>query len=149
MKYLHYFDFFQQNFQVHARKEVAQKLGKKWNEAQSRAPLDLCIDPQFEIYRPFIKQVKPKKFGKNPYEETDPNTILDTWGAELPARVDSWNSGRAEIRSRFIKSKLNELTENTEERNVDFSHTDSELKFISDKQIVLLMVVDLIILFVL
>ena len=55
------------------------------------------------------------------------------WGAELPARVDSWNSGRAEIRSRFIKSKLNELTENTEERNVDFSHTDSELKFIGDK----------------
>ena len=56
------------------------------------------------------------------------------WGDELPVRVDAWSSGPAEIRSIFLKSKLNELTENTKARNVkDPIPGENEIKMISNK----------------
>lgn len=116
------------------RKEVARKVGRKWEESQGRAPLKICIDPQNEIYRPFIKQAKPAKHGRTIYDETNKDAVLGMWGDELPVRIDAWNSGPAEIRSIFLKSKLSELTENTTDRNViDSVPGENDIKMITNK----------------
>jgi hypothetical protein len=82
-------------------KRYAAKNNQAWEQKQERAPLDLCIDPQFEIYKKFITQRPPTKQATSIYDEVDPKTYLDFYGRALPTRVDSWNLGPAEFKRRF------------------------------------------------
>ena len=52
-------------------KKYANKNGQKWNEAMERAPLELSIDPQFDVFRSLIKQEPLKETSKSIYDEVD------------------------------------------------------------------------------
>lgn len=82
-------------------KRYAAKNNQKWDAKQERAPLDICIDPQFEIYKAFIQQKQPEKTAKSIYDEVDPETYLQLYGKVLPTRIASWSLGPAKVRTRF------------------------------------------------
>ncbi|EPB77958.1 hypothetical protein ANCCEY_02944 [Ancylostoma ceylanicum] len=68
-------------------KKACEKAGVPFREEMKRAPLKLCIDPEFDMLTPFIKQAEPAKKGTSIYEEVDPKVFLDLYGKELPVKV--------------------------------------------------------------
>ncbi|KAI6189812.1 hypothetical protein M3Y97_00049100 [Aphelenchoides bicaudatus] len=88
--------------QILTAKRYAAKNKQEWDTKQERAPLELCIDPQFEIYKKFIKQTSPKTQSASVYNEVNPETYLDFYGKLLPTKVEAWNAGPAEYRQKFI-----------------------------------------------
>lgn len=85
-------------------KKACEKAGVPFLEEMKRAPLKLCIDPEFGMLTPFIKQVRlhvffsfsiflaffqaePEKKGTSIYEEVDPKVFLDLYGNEIPVKV--------------------------------------------------------------
>ncbi|KAI6186678.1 CTP synthase [Aphelenchoides besseyi] len=76
--------------QVLTAKRYAERIGQKWNEENARAPLELCIDPQFQIYKKFISQKPPKNRSKSIYDEIDPETFLQWYGNVLPTNIQWW-----------------------------------------------------------
>lgn len=82
-------------------RRFAEKNNQEWDVKQERAPLEVCLDPQFEIYKKFIKQKNPEKLGKSIYDEIDPEIFLNWYGNALPTRVVSWNLGPAEFKQKF------------------------------------------------
>lgn len=89
-------------------KRDAERNKLQWRSSMERAPLDLCIDPQFETYRSRIQQAEPKKRSTSVYEEVDPNTFLDWYGNALPTRVEAWNIGPASYKPYFAPNKVEE-----------------------------------------
>uniref|UniRef100_A0A7E4W345 28S ribosomal protein S34, mitochondrial n=1 Tax=Panagrellus redivivus TaxID=6233 RepID=A0A7E4W345_PANRE len=87
--------------QVLLAKKDAQKNNQPFTEAQTRAPLELSIDPQFAMLKPFIKQAPVTKKSHNIYDEVDPEALLDLYGEKLPVKVESWTPGPAGITPRF------------------------------------------------
>uniref|UniRef100_A0A915CV63 Uncharacterized protein n=1 Tax=Ditylenchus dipsaci TaxID=166011 RepID=A0A915CV63_9BILA len=69
-------------------KRDAIRRGHTWTDANSRIPLDVCIDPQFEMLQPFFKKVKPEKMSDSIYKEVDPQVYLDMYGKVLPTKVE-------------------------------------------------------------
>ncbi|VDK18371.1 unnamed protein product [Anisakis simplex] len=90
--------------QILLAKKYAKKNGLTFTEAQERAPLDVCIDPEFEMLRPFIKKIDPPKKAKSIYDEANPEVWLDLYGRELPTKVEAWNVGPAAIRIPFAEA---------------------------------------------
>ncbi|KAL6725319.1 hypothetical protein Aduo_007380 [Ancylostoma duodenale] len=82
-------------------KKACEKAGIPFREEMKRAPLKLCIDPEFDMLTPFIKQAEPEKKGTSIYEEVDPKVFLDLYGKELPVKVEAWNVGPASFTPRF------------------------------------------------
>lgn len=72
-------------------------MGKSWTKADERAPLELCVDPQFEMLQRFFKRVNvPEgKESHSIYKEIDPEVYLDLYGRLLPPKVESWALGPA------------------------------------------------------
>ncbi|MFH4979526.1 hypothetical protein AB6A40_006235 [Gnathostoma spinigerum] len=90
--------------QILLTKKYAKKNGLEYNKAWDRIPLELCLDAEHLALKPFFKMVKPKKLGRSIYEENDPDTWLDLYGAELPTKVEAWNIGPATLQHRFASS---------------------------------------------
>lgn len=44
-------------FQILLAKKYAKKNKLSFSESQERAPLEVCVDPEFEMLRPFIVKV--------------------------------------------------------------------------------------------
>uniref|UniRef100_A0A913HLL1 28S ribosomal protein S34, mitochondrial n=1 Tax=Strongyloides stercoralis TaxID=6248 RepID=A0A913HLL1_STRER len=86
--------------QLHLTKKFAEKAGRKFDEKDSRVPLNLCIDSQFKMIEEFFVQ-SDTKVGKNIYEECDKESILKLYGDMLPTKVEAWNIGGASIKPRF------------------------------------------------
>ncbi|CAJ0598037.1 unnamed protein product [Cylicocyclus nassatus] len=82
-------------------KKASEKAGVPFREEQKRAPLKLCIDPEFDMLTPFIKQDEPVKKSTSIYDEVDPEIYLDLYGKELPVKVEAWNIGPATFTPRF------------------------------------------------
>jgi hypothetical protein len=74
-----------------------------------RAPLDLCIDPQFEHFTQFIKRVEPTAAGKESpatiYDEVDPKMMFELYGRMLPVKVDAWSTDPARYENHFGPNK--------------------------------------------
>lgn len=87
-------------------KRACEKAGVPFTEERKRAPLDLCIDPEFEMLKPFIKQAEPAKKSTSIYEEVDPKVLLDLYGNELPVKVEAWNVGPATFTPRFSATEM-------------------------------------------
>ncbi|KAK6043096.1 hypothetical protein COOONC_19399 [Cooperia oncophora] len=66
-----------------------------------RAPLQLCIDPEFSMLTPFINQEEPASQSTSIYDEVDPKVYLDLYGNEPPVKVEAWNVGPATFTPRF------------------------------------------------
>ncbi|KAH7730447.1 Protein MRPS-34 [Aphelenchoides avenae] len=92
--------------QVLMAKRDSERNKLQWRSGMERAPLDLCIDPQFEIYRDRIQRAEPKKRSASVYDEVDPNTFLDWYGNALPTRVEAWNIGPASYKPYFAPKKV-------------------------------------------
>lgn len=86
------------------QKVFAKKTDARLGEEQDRAPLKLCIDPEFLMLAPFFKQEEPVNKGASIYEEVDPKIVLDLYGNELPVKVEAWNIGPATFVPRFPQS---------------------------------------------
>ncbi|WKY02409.1 hypothetical protein Q1695_016008 [Nippostrongylus brasiliensis] len=82
-------------------KRAAEKAGVTPQEGHLRAPLKLCIDPEFHMLTSFIKQKEPKETSTSIYDEVDPKVLLDLYGDELPVKVEAWNVGPASFTPRF------------------------------------------------
>jgi hypothetical protein len=82
-------------------KRLAAKNNQEWDVKQERAPLEVCLDPQFEIYKQFIVQKNPEKIGKSIYDEVDPEVFLKWYGNAFPPRIVSWTLGPAKLNRRF------------------------------------------------
>ncbi|KAI6228905.1 CTP synthase [Aphelenchoides fujianensis] len=87
--------------QVLTAKRYAEKAGQPWDERNERAPLDVCLDPQFHVYRPFIRQSPPARRSTSIYDECDPETFLQWYGDVLPPKISWWAVGPAEFQPRF------------------------------------------------
>jgi hypothetical protein len=83
-------------------KRYAARIGQTWDEKNARAPLEVCLDPQFHIYKQFIRQKPPAKQASSIYEEVDPEKFLDLYGNILPTRVEFWGLGPAVLKRRFL-----------------------------------------------
>ncbi|KAJ1358637.1 hypothetical protein KIN20_017114 [Parelaphostrongylus tenuis] len=88
-------------------RKLSEKTGTKFPEERKRAPLKLCIDPEFSMLAPFIKQVEPKTKGTSVYDEVNPDVLLDLYGNELPVKVEAWNIGPANFTPRFSATGTN------------------------------------------
>uniref|UniRef100_A0A0N5C8V8 Mitochondrial 28S ribosomal protein S34 n=1 Tax=Strongyloides papillosus TaxID=174720 RepID=A0A0N5C8V8_STREA len=86
--------------QVLLAKKFAKRAGMKYDEKSSRAPLKLCIDPQFKMIENLFEQYDMKVCG-NVYEENDKKSILSLYGDMLPTKVEAWNVGEAKFEPRF------------------------------------------------
>ncbi|KAK5984648.1 hypothetical protein GCK32_003793 [Trichostrongylus colubriformis] len=82
-------------------KRACEKAGVPFREEQTRAPLQLCIDPEFSMLTPFMKQEEPTKHRSSIYDEVDPKVLLDLYGNEPPVKVEAWNIGPATFTPRF------------------------------------------------
>ncbi|VDD93914.1 unnamed protein product [Enterobius vermicularis] len=98
--------------QVYLSRKTAKAKGVDETSVAERAPLDICLDPEFAFLKPFIKKSEPKRYGKSVYDEVDPEVLLDLYGKELPVRVDTWDAGPAVIEHRFVKSPFGIDSEN-------------------------------------
>lgn len=96
------------SIQVAMAQRDARRNNVPWKSGMERAPLELCIDPQFEVYRSSIRQEEPKKTAASIYEEVDPNTYLDWYGNVLPTRVEAWNIGPVSYKPYFAPPKTTE-----------------------------------------
>uniref|UniRef100_A0A0K0DGK2 DRMBL domain-containing protein n=1 Tax=Angiostrongylus cantonensis TaxID=6313 RepID=A0A0K0DGK2_ANGCA len=85
-------------------KKTCEKTGTKFREEHTRAPLKLCIDPEFSMLAPFIKQAEPNRKSTSIYDEIDPEILLGLYGNELPVKVEAWNVGPAAFTPRFSAS---------------------------------------------
>ncbi|PIO69205.1 hypothetical protein TELCIR_08980 [Teladorsagia circumcincta] len=72
-------------------RKACEKAGIPFREKHTRAPLQLCIDPEFSMLTPFIKQEEPTKQGTSIYDEVDPKVLLDLYGNEPPVKVGVFN----------------------------------------------------------
>ncbi|KAL3091355.1 hypothetical protein niasHS_007148 [Heterodera schachtii] len=100
---------------------LQQLLSKKWAEKcggseaavhhKKRAPLDVCLDPNFEMYRKFIKRVEPKKMSDSIYDEIDPGVFLDLYGRMLPTKIDAWSPDPEVVQYRFSRQTFEEFEE--------------------------------------
>lgn len=84
----------------------AKKIGKTWTSEMERAPLDLCIDPQFKMLKPYFKQIVISKKSDSIYEETPAGVFLDLYGKMLPPKVEAWSLGAARPNFYFKPIKL-------------------------------------------
>uniref|UniRef100_A0A914Z4N6 28S ribosomal protein S34, mitochondrial n=1 Tax=Panagrolaimus superbus TaxID=310955 RepID=A0A914Z4N6_9BILA len=91
--------------QIYLMKKLASKGGTKWTDTMERAPLDLSIDPQFEMIRKFIKQEPLPLNAQSIYDEVDKEALLDLYGDKLPVKVEAWMTGPAEVIPRFHTPK--------------------------------------------
>uniref|UniRef100_A0A914ZUR6 28S ribosomal protein S34, mitochondrial n=1 Tax=Parascaris univalens TaxID=6257 RepID=A0A914ZUR6_PARUN len=92
--------------QILLAKKYARKNKLNFSKSQERAPLEVCVDPEFEMLRPFIVKVDPLKKGKSIYDEANPEVWLGLYGKELPTKVEAWNVGPAELRQRFPSTTI-------------------------------------------
>ncbi|GMR41068.1 hypothetical protein PMAYCL1PPCAC_11263 [Pristionchus mayeri] len=87
--------------QVHMSRTAAERRGSK-SAVPTRAPLQLCIDPELQMVRHMFKQVAPAKQSASIYDEVDKKALLDLYGKELPTKVEAWSVGPAELsKARF------------------------------------------------
>lgn len=80
----------------------AAREGKAPEEVNDRIPMEMCIDPQFELYRPFIRRVEPTEKSDSIYAEANPETFLDLYGRMLPPKVEAWMVGPAHKSFKFL-----------------------------------------------
>uniref|UniRef100_A0A1I7X252 TM2 domain-containing protein n=1 Tax=Heterorhabditis bacteriophora TaxID=37862 RepID=A0A1I7X252_HETBA len=92
--------------QVLFAKKNCEKNGTKFTEKNLRAPLGICLDPEFSMLRKFITQTEPERKSTSIYDEVDPQMLLDLYGKELPVKVEAWNVGPAAYRPRFSATKM-------------------------------------------
>ncbi|PAV86406.1 hypothetical protein WR25_19130 [Diploscapter pachys] len=104
--------------QVMLAKKEAAKRGVATDSVPTRAKLTPCIDPEFRMFTPLIKQEDPKAYSNSIYDEANPEAILDLYGEEIPVKVEAWNYGPSVHISRFTKKidKVHELEEGEEEQ---------------------------------
>lgn len=84
--------------------KCAQKIGISC--PSERAPLDLCIDPQFEMLKPLFKQNQSCKQSSSIYKSISPDVYLDLYGKLLPPKVEAWSLGPARPTFHFKPIKL-------------------------------------------
>uniref|UniRef100_A0AC34QPF0 28S ribosomal protein S34, mitochondrial n=1 Tax=Panagrolaimus sp. JU765 TaxID=591449 RepID=A0AC34QPF0_9BILA len=89
--------------QIQLSKKDAVKNGQQWSEDKERIPLELSIDPQFEMLKPFIKQVPPQRKSKSIYDEVDSESLLELYGDLLPVKLEAWGTEPAKLRKRFAQ----------------------------------------------
>jgi hypothetical protein len=65
-------------------------LSRKYSKEQ-RAPLKICLDPQFKLIEKLIERTPPLRESKSVYDEVDEKTYLDIYGQSLPVKIDSWS----------------------------------------------------------
>uniref|UniRef100_A0A914GWV3 Uncharacterized protein n=1 Tax=Globodera rostochiensis TaxID=31243 RepID=A0A914GWV3_GLORO len=98
---------------------LQQLLSNKWAEkygsdeflSKKRAPLDVCLDPNFEIYRKFIKRTEPTKMSDSIYDEVEPGVFLDLYGQMLPTKIDSWSPEPQLTFYRFARQTFEQFDE--------------------------------------
>jgi len=61
------------------------------NREKDRAPLKICLDPQFESLQKLIERTHSLQEAKSPYNEMDEETYLDLYGKSLPTKIDAWS----------------------------------------------------------
>ncbi|KJH50987.1 hypothetical protein DICVIV_02845 [Dictyocaulus viviparus] len=109
-------------------KRLCSKTGAKYSHEMSRAPLIICIDPEFSMLNRFFKQAEPERKSTSIYDEVDSNALLDLYGNELPVKVscfyfylclkldgignynfikvEAWNVGPAVFKPRFSRRNV-------------------------------------------
>uniref|UniRef100_A0A0K0F3I7 39S ribosomal protein L28, mitochondrial n=1 Tax=Strongyloides venezuelensis TaxID=75913 RepID=A0A0K0F3I7_STRVS len=86
--------------QILLAKKFAKVAGMRYDEKNSRAPLKLCIDPQFKMIEKLFEQFDVT-LCDNAYDENDKDSILSLYGDMLPTKVEAWNIGEAKFEPRF------------------------------------------------
>lgn len=96
-------------------KKAAQKNGTTISDDDTRVPLNLCVDPEFQMFQSLVKQAEPTAKSNSIYDEVDKDVLLDLFGKELPLKVglhvssrkgsyfqvEAWNLGPAKFTPRF------------------------------------------------
>ncbi len=68
--------------------------GREWDANYAQIPMDVCIDPEFEMFRDLFKQSDELNSTKSIYD-IDPNMYLELYGEVLPTKIDAWSIGPA------------------------------------------------------
>ncbi|CAD5225361.1 unnamed protein product [Bursaphelenchus okinawaensis] len=92
--------------QRYLSQRAAKKSGVKYDgKRDGRASLDVCLDPQFNVYKDLIKQKEPTNHSDSIYKEVDPQVYLDWYGQVLPTKVETWSLGPASYEPRWKVEK--------------------------------------------
>lgn len=73
--------------------------GREWDEKYAQIPMEICIDPEFEMFRDLFKQSDDLNSTKSIYD-IDPNVYFELYGERLPTKIDAWNIGPAKLPER-------------------------------------------------
>ncbi|KAF8356942.1 mrps-34 [Pristionchus pacificus] len=87
--------------QVLMARQAAAKRGADPAAVATRAPLQLCVDPELQMVRHMMVQSPPATQSQSVYDEVSKEALLDLYGKELPTKVEAWNVGPATISERF------------------------------------------------